>query len=135
MQTIDRRRGEVRQDGLIFWGYRKRYGRIYERWCRPEAAQNQRDYTKRYNLLTGLKDSIQRMNAEMTILPKPMADEFATKIPNVEPIALAYVGSNTVFFGQYQNGTKFAAITHRNGGGQVVVSLENLQQMVTLLNG
>lgn len=136
MEAVDRKRGETRQDGLVFWGYRKRKGRIYERWHRPEAAENQRKFTHQYNLLTGLKKSLERMNSDMTILPASAANEFASKLPNVTPISMAYIGSNTVFFGQYQNGTKFAAITHRNGcGGQVVVSLENLQQMVTILQG
>lgn len=84
----------------------------------------------------GLRDKIQRMNTVMEVLPKEYAEKLASQLSNVKPIAAAYIGSNTVFFGEHQNGTRFAAIAHRNGaGGQVVVSLENLEQMVTLLKG
>lgn len=130
------KRGDVRGDGRIFWGWVKRNGKLHQKWYCRETFDRQRRLVVGGRQAYGLSDKIQRMNGEMTLLPQHHAVEMASKIEGVKPIAMAYMGSNTVFFGEYKTGSRFAAIAHRNGtGGQVVVNLENLEQMVTLLKG
>lgn len=70
-------RGDVREDGHVFWGYKKhikRNGLFSETWTHPEkipktrAAKNHKTPTGRaYNLLSSAKDRAERKNLEFNL--------------------------------------------------------------------
>jgi len=70
-------RGDVREDGHVFWGYKKhikRNGLFSETWTHPEkipktrSAKNHKTPTGRaYNLLSSAKDRAERKNLEFNL--------------------------------------------------------------------